>query len=69
MARQVISVNPQLRKASCPMLSTECGMVMEARFEQLENDWGAILVTVFGMIVFMHPRISSFVAVSIRALQ
>lgn len=69
MARDIISVRPQLRNASCSMLVTELGMVIELRFEQLLNASCPILVTVFGMIVFLHPRISLFEAVSIRALQ
>ena len=44
-------------------------MVMLVKPLQLENAQSPILVTELGIIVFLHPLINVFVAVSIMALQ
>ena len=51
------------------MLVTELGMVMEVRLEQNSKARSPILVTEFGIVVFLHPAINLLVFVSIIALQ
>ena len=52
-----------------PMLFTEFGIVIEARLEQPEKAAYPILVTEFGITVFLHPAINVLDSVSIMALQ
>ena len=51
------------------MLVTLLGMVTDVRPLQPENALRPMLVTLFGIIVFLHPTMSVFVDVSIMALQ
>ena len=51
------------------MLVTLFGIVMLARPSQLLKAKPPMLVTLLGMVVFLQPAISVFVAVSIIALQ
>ena len=59
----------QLLKAYVPISVTELGMSIETRSLHPINDSAPIDVTVLGIIVFLHPLINLFVAVSIIALQ
>jgi hypothetical protein len=58
----------QAAKAASPMLVTLLGIVMEVSPLQAKASF-PILVTLLGMTVFMHPKISSLVAVMTMALQ
>ena len=51
------------------MLVTLLPMVMEVKLVQLENAELPMLVTLLGITVVLNPAISSFLAVSIIALQ
>ena len=51
------------------MLVTEFGMVTLVRPEQPKNAELSMLVTEFGITVFLHPTINVFVFVFIIALQ
>ena len=51
------------------MFVTLLGMVTDFRPEQLLNAWDPMLVTLLGIIVFLHPIINSLLEVSIIALQ
>ena len=51
------------------MQVTEPGMVIEVKPEQLLNALLPMLVTVFGITVFIQPKIRVFDDVSIMALQ
>ena len=51
------------------MLVTLSGIVTEVRPEQPEKAQSPMLVTLLGILVVLHPEISSFVDVSMIALQ
>ena len=51
------------------MLVTELGIVIEVRLEQLQKADFPMLVTEFGIIVFLHPTIKTLELVVIMALQ
>ena len=66
----VMEVRPeQPSNAHTPMLVTLLGMVMEVRPEQWKNALSPMLVTLLGILVLLQPDISSFVEVSMTALQ
>ena len=56
----------QQKKLPPPILVTPLGIVMFVRFVQLANAFSPIIVTVpsFGIMLFLQPAISVFVAVS-----
>ena len=67
---KMIVVNElQPAKALVSNRSTEFGMVMEFNSLIEKNALGPIMDMLFGMMVFLHPLIKVFVAVSIKALQ
>jgi hypothetical protein len=51
------------------MLITLLGSVIDVRSLQPEKAFLPMLVTLLGMVVFLHPAINVFEAVSIMALQ
>ena len=55
--------------ADCPMLVTLEGISTDVKALQPENAYSPMLVTLEVILVFLHPAIKVFVAVSIIALQ
>lgn len=64
-----VSSPGQLVNASMPIDKTEFGIVMDVSLGQPKNAAILIFVTELGMMVFLQPVISLFVAVSMIALQ
>ena len=48
---------------------TQLGIVMEVKLEHPSKALSPMLFTLFGMIVFLHPKIRALVAFSMMALQ
>lgn len=69
MARDTTSDKSQPRNAWSSMLVTEIGMVIEDKFPHPSKADEPMIVTVLGITVFIHPKISLFEEVSIMALQ